>query len=89
MKIKELASGTADVLVTDEHNKLFGYSLHATDAAEVILRDGEDATGKMVCVVSLTAGESVRDFFPGGIQLSTGLYVDRVTGTTKGSVWYD
>lgn len=88
-----VASGTADVQAVNAACTLMGWSFGESAAtastAEIILRDGTDATGTIVAVISLNPDETVREVGPAaGIRIVTGVYVDRVSGTTVGSVWY-
>lgn len=70
---------------------LMGWSVSETTglaAASFDLYDGLDATGIMIASIALTAGQSTRDYLgPWGIMLRTGLFLDMLTGTVKGSVW--
>lgn len=86
-----LASNTTDVAATGAAGTLFGYSIHesAGAAANLVFRDGTNNSGGAVSYVSLSANESVRDWFgPQGIKITTGIWVERVTGTTELTVWY-
>lgn len=82
-------TGTGSLAFTNEPTALYGFSIRETTgsaAAVVEILNGE--TGAMVASVSLLAGESVRDWFgPIGIGASAGLYLSRVSGTTKVSVY--
>jgi hypothetical protein len=86
----ELAAGTDGTLLVDKPGVLRGFSFAETTGtarASLVLRDGFGDTGQIIAVLTLAAGESTRDWFGEGIAFSTGLYVDRRTGTTEGSVW--
>ena len=88
-----VASGTADVQAVNAACTLLGWSFGENAAsaavAEIIIRDGTDNTGTIVAVLTLNPDESIRESAPfGGLKITTGVYVDRVSGTTHGSVWY-
>jgi hypothetical protein len=88
-----VASDTADVQAVNAACTLlgwsFGESAGTAAVAELILRDGTDATGTIVAVISLNPDETIRECAPNpGIKIATGVYVDRVGGTTQGSIWY-
>ena len=89
--IADAPTDTADILAWSGPTRLLGWSFseEAAAAAKVILRDGNGTAGRVLAVISLAAGESNREWFgPDGIQVSTGLYVDRTTGTTLGAVYH-
>jgi hypothetical protein len=44
------------------------------------------ASGTVLDEISLAAGESAREFYPGGIRASYGVYVQVVSGAIAGSV---
>lgn len=71
---------------------LRGYSLReTTGTAPAVFRihGGLDAFAPVIAVVSLVAGESVRDWFgESGVRTRNGLYFELVTGTVEGSVWH-
>jgi class 3 adenylate cyclase len=55
-------------------------------AAAMRLRAGT-ATGTILATVTLSAGESVRDWFgPSGIQAAGGVYLELLSGTITGGV---
>lgn len=88
-----VASGTADVQAVNAACTLLGWSFEedagTAAVARIILRDGTDATGTVVAVISLNPDESVRENAPiPGIKITTGVYVDKTAGNTIGSVWY-
>ncbi len=87
----ELASGTADVQVFTGRTVLAGYSIReaatTAAAATVIIRDGTAASDPIVTVIELAANASETTVVPGGVTCTDGVFVERVTGTTEGSVW--
>lgn len=70
---------------------LMGWSVvEPTGAAPATfdIYDGLDATGTLLASISLTSGQSTRDYLgPWGIMLRTGLFVDVLTGAIKGAMW--
>lgn len=86
-----VASNTTDVAATGAAGTLFGYSIHETAAAaaSLVIRDGASNAGGAISYISLASNESVRDWFgPQGIKITTGIWIERVTGTTELTVWY-
>lgn len=83
-----VASGTGNVAAVATACSLMGWSFreNAAATAALIIRDGSGGT--VIAEVTLAAGESIRDVAPGaGIRCLTGVYIERTSGTTKGSVW--
>lgn len=70
---------------------VMGWSLLETTgaaAAVVELYDGQDAGGQLVAAISLSPGQSTRDWLgPSGIETDIGLFVRVVSGTVRGAVW--
>jgi len=67
--------------------ELYGYSFKCTEDAELVLRDGDDATADGVIYIYLLTGQSIRDCFERGISFARGMYVDLVSGQVRGSIW--
>jgi hypothetical protein len=89
--VADAPTDTADILAWNGTTRLLGYSFseEAGAAAKLILRDGNGTSGRVLAVISLAAGESTRDWFgPDGIQVNTGLYVDRTAGTSLGAIYH-
>lgn len=87
------ASGTADVQIVAAATSLRLVGLTAKESAgspasaSFVLRHGTSTAGTPLVHVNLGAGESVRDWFgPGGMVASSGVYLDRLTGTTDVTV---
>lgn len=84
-----LAAG--GVLISGRGVMLVGWSVIETTgaaAAEVDLFDGHDASGTPVAYVSLSASQSSREALPRpGLALERGLWVQWITGSTKGVLW--
>lgn len=74
--------------VMSSPGRVAGFSVRETTGAAsalVKLHDGADATGDLVMTISLSAGESARDWFwPGGIALTYGLFIEVATGAIEG-----
>lgn len=59
-----------------------------TDTAEVDIYDGDVGADLLVAAISLSAGESTRDYPPGaGIMIRTFAFVYVVSGSVRGSLW--
>lgn len=70
---------------------LFGWSLRESTgaaAAQLDIYDGADGTGQLLATITLTAGQSTRDY-PGlpGLYCARGLFVNAVAGSVAGAVW--
>lgn len=80
----------SDQVLSSSAGRLAGVTLHETsdtDRAVVKIHDGFDNTGDLLTVVSLAAGESVRDWFmPHGISFVYGIFVEIVSGAVEGAV---
>lgn len=70
---------------------LMGWSFAETTgaaAATFDVYDGLDATGILIAAITLPVGGSIQNYLgPWGIMLRTGLFLDMLTGSVKGSVW--
>lgn len=69
-----------------------GFSVHETAAAvaTAVIRDGTSTSGVPVAYISLAAaGGQTQWFGPQGIVCTNGIFLDRVTGTTEITVWYE
>lgn len=91
--VAAVASGTGDAQAVNAACTLMGWSFGESAAtaawAELYIRDGTTAAGTIVAHITLNPDESVREAAPmPGIKITTGVYIDRVSGTTDGSVWY-
>lgn len=83
----EVASGTADAQAVAASSGLrlmgFGCKEDAAGTAEFIIRNGTEDTDPVLAFVTLTAGESVREYFGGeGLKADDGIFIERVSGTT-------
>lgn len=83
------ASGAASVqgIAPQPGLRLTGFSITedaATPAAaRVRLRHGTDGTGPEMFDIKLSADQSTRESFAPGIAAQGGIYIERVTGTTR------
>jgi len=81
-------SGGPGVRVMSSPGRIAGFSVRETTGAApalVKLHDGPDIGGDLVMTISLSAGESARDWFwPGGISLTYGLFAEIATGAIEG-----
>lgn len=72
--------------------RLCGWSvrnLSSTTLATFDVYDGTDSSGTAIFPVSLAANESSREwFYPGGILMANGLYVNVTAQEVKGAVFY-
>ncbi|HYE85973.1 MAG TPA: hypothetical protein VEA16_06440 [Vicinamibacterales bacterium] len=89
-----IASGTGDAqaITAVAGTILLGFSITENAgtpaAARVRLHLGTDNTGTELFDVTLAASESVREWFgASGPDISTGLYMDRVSGTTRLTIY--
>jgi len=85
-----VASGTADaqVIAATTSLRLMGLSAKENAGspadAEFILRHGTSTAGTPLAFVKLGPNESIRDWFgPGGLAAASGIFLDRVSGTTE------
>lgn len=82
-----LASDTADVqgVAAQTGLRLTGWSIKedAASAAVVILRHGTSTAGTPIAVVTLASGGSDHaEYGDVGVDVASGIFVDRVSGTT-------
>lgn len=78
---------SGSVLVSGGYSELKGYALKASTDAEIVFRNGDNASGTSYIPLLLGADQSVRDFFNEPIPFNEGLYVHIVSGTVEGTVW--
>ena len=83
-------SGVDQQVVAVRFSRYFGFSVRETSgAAAAMLRihEGTNATGDILDVIDLKAGESAREWYgPQGIDADGGIFVDVVSGAVEGSV---
>lgn len=83
---------TADTQVYKGPCVLYGWAWAETTGgagSSLDLYDGNDAGGALIVPLTLTSGQSTRDTFAfPGIAVRTGLFIDFLTGSTKGTLWY-
>lgn len=66
-----------------------GYTIRESAAATAVVRifdHASAASGTCLEEITLTAGESAREYYPAGITAAAGIYVDVVSGSVTGSV---
>jgi hypothetical protein len=66
-----------------------GFAIRETAGAVAVVRIYDNASagsGTLLDSIGLAANESAREFYPGGIWCSGGIYVDVVSGSVEGSV---
>lgn len=87
-----VASGTGDaqILPATANLRLLGFTSKedtGSASAEFVLRHGTSASDPPLAHVTLGSNESTRDWFgPGGMIASSGIYLDRISGTTEISI---
>lgn len=86
----------ASTLITGSGAKLIrGFSIAETSgtaSAYVRIRDGKNASGNLIITISLSANQSVRELYdPGTLEIvpSAAIYLEVVSGTVEGSVWWE
>lgn len=71
--------------------RLYGWSFVEdtdTDPASIELIDGGNANGALVVPITLSAGQSTRDWLgKPGLEVRSGLYLNVISGSVSGSVW--
>lgn len=91
-QILPVAATSADVQLLTGLFVLRGWAFQETTnaaGAVLTLHDGADDTAPLVVPITLATNESTRDYPPGnGILLRTGLFLEMVSGTVQGSIWY-
>jgi hypothetical protein len=77
---------TTSKLIREDRNIVDGVVISATTAAVVNVRDGADATGDPVFPLVIAAGDTLVV----GIKaaFNAGIYVEVVSGTVAGTVFY-
>lgn len=66
-----------------------GFSVRETAGSTATIRvydNASAASGTLLDSIQLAANESAREWYPGGIWFSAGVYVDIVSGAVEGSV---
>lgn len=68
----------------------YGFSVHETTGTGTALiriyDNASAASGTILDVIALAAGESAREFYPTGLRYLSGVYVNVVSGSIEGSV---
>lgn len=66
-----------------------GFTVRETAGSTALVRifdNASAASGTVLDEISLSANESAREFYPGGLWADNGIYVDVVNGAVAGSV---
>lgn len=79
-----LAAGAGDVQATTGNVTLVGFSVREStaSAATLVLRDGTTTGDPIKVTIGLAAGAGQVTALP-AVDFSTGIFVDRTTGTTE------
>jgi len=79
----------ADQVVMNHGGWYYGFTIKETagSTADVVVYDNASTnTGTILEQISLGPKESAREFYPGSIRVSNGVYVDVVSGAVAGSI---
>lgn len=81
-------NGSDQQLLANWSGAYRGFSLEETGAAAAKLRiyDGTSTAGILLESVGLGALETAREFYPDGVVVKTGIYIDIVSGTIAGHI---
>jgi hypothetical protein len=79
---------TADKLVRSFPAKVRGFSIGASAASVVNIYDGTSSSGTLVFNIEIPQNETAM-FANEGILFSSGIYIDVVSGSVKGSVFVE
>lgn len=65
-----------------------GFSIRETAGSTAVLRiyDNTVNSGTLLDTIALGAGESAREWYPGGLRAAIGIRVDIISGAVEGSV---
>jgi hypothetical protein len=79
----------SDQAVRTTHGTYCGFTIRETAGSTAVVRiydHASAASGTIIDTIGLAANESAREFYPNGIRVSNGIYVDIVSGAVEGSV---
>jgi hypothetical protein len=79
---------TTDTPIFVGYSSFSGVSIAATAAAVVTLHDGTDNTGPVVARLHIPANDMRSIMFTERVMCNDGLYVDVVSGTVAGVVYF-
>ena len=80
---------TASSTLDTASRKVIGYSVSASGAAYVIIRDG-GSSGPGIIHIRFAGADSDTFYFAGaGLDFHTDVYADVQSGTVAGTVWLD
>lgn len=81
-----VASGAADAQAFTGSGTLVGYTVRESAGtpatASLVLRDGTSTAGSVIATISLAASTSQSAELP-AVQFDTGVFVDRLAGSTE------
>lgn len=75
--------------VTSGESTYCGFSIRETAGSTAVLRIRDGQAGIILDPLTLAANESVGDYYPEGLHVEAGIYVEQVSGTFEGSVRWD
>lgn len=86
--VQKVALTGSDQTVRSTEGIYCGFTIRETAGSTAVVRiyDNTAASGTLLDTIGLAANESAREFYPGGIWVSTGIYVDIVSGAVEGSI---
>ncbi|MEA2704740.1 MAG: hypothetical protein QOD63_2685 [Actinomycetota bacterium] len=78
----------ADQLVRTGIGTYYGFSIRETAGAVATVRiyDGTTAAGTLLDTLGLAANQSMREYYPDGIWVQSGIFVKIVAGAVEGSI---
>ncbi len=79
---------TSDKLIRNSAALVKGFSIGASAASVVNIYDGSDSSGNLVFNLEIPQNETSM-FYSDGIPFNSGVYVDVVSGSIKGSVFVE
>lgn len=86
-----IAATAAGLAITARPCRLYGWSLVETTGAAIAacdLIDGGAAAGTEITPITLSAGQSTRDWLGRpGLLVQSGLFLNVTAGTVRGAVW--
>jgi hypothetical protein len=89
LRTRSIALTGSDQAVSAARALYKGFTIRETAGAAAVVDiydDPNSADGTLLECISLAADESVSVLYPDGLEASTGIFVDIVSGTVQGSV---
>jgi hypothetical protein len=87
--VRTAALTGSDQVVSGSAGIYAGFAVRETAGAVAVVRvydSASAASGTLLDTIALAANESAREFYPGGVWCSNGVYVKIVSGAVEGSV---